>query len=556
MKSLSALLLASLLIFPAFCWGSDTRETSLDRGIKNNESYSYLLIREAEKNSERSENLLMEAISISPDLPAAYFAMAKASIAPSYKGLFETINYTIEGILAYTRNFWWAFTLSGSLLLSLVLSLVAAITIIIVMRLPADISLFAHDTAEAKNLLFLLVLIVALSAISPLLFLAGMLVFSGIYMKKADRIVVYFFLVFLLLSPLFFRAASIYLNAFSSSELKGVVEVNESKSSRYALAVLNSSKSYPSVFSYALALKREGMYPEAVAEYEQLLQKFTDPRAHVNLGNSYAGLKDLENAAAAYHKAAELKPLSSAYYNLSQISRELFEFQKGNEYFRKALDLNRAAVADYRTIYSRHPNRIVVDETLGFSELWRLAMKGSVKVSTFGASALPPYVISGAAGILIFLYFLLNHTLSEKAYRCKRCSAVLCPRCENRHSWGSMCHACYASLIKLDELEVKERVARLLSIHHHQKNRRRFMKILSFVLPGASYLYAGKILAGFLFLWPFLFFLSLPLTIEACAGGGVLYAHSFFTWTAFFIAAFIYIVGNISTRQRINKGWL
>ena len=556
MRSLPALVLACMFILPAFCYGEDIREAGLNKGIKNNEAYSYLLIRKADENSKESVHLLREAMNASPDLPAVYFRMAKESIAPSYMGLFQTVNYTIEGILAYARNFWWAFTLSGSLLFSIVLSLISAVTVIVLMRLPADIPLFAHDAAEVKYLLLLLVLLIALSAVSPLLFLAGMLFLSGIYMKRYDRIVVYIFLVFLLFSPLFFRAASVYLNAFSSAELKGAVEVNESKGNRYALAVLKDRESFPSVFSYALALKREGMYAEAVSEYKGLLQNHTDPRAHVNIGNSYVGLKNLESAAASYLKAAEIEPLPSAYYNLSQISRELFEFQKGNEYFKKALDLDREAVTGYRMIYSRHPNRIVVDETLGHTALWRIAMDDSGDVSTFGASVLPPAVISGSAVLLIFFYFLLNHTFSEKAYRCKRCSVVLCPRCENRLTWGSMCHSCYASLIKLDELEVKERVARLLSIHGHQKKRRSIMKVLSFILPGLSQIYAGNILAGFSFLWPFLFFLFLPVTNAVCAGGGVFYAHSFFTWAAFFLAAFIYVIANILTRQRIKKGWL
>ena len=59
--------------------------------------------------------------------------------------------------------------------------------------------------------------------------------------------------------------------------------------------------------------------------------------------------------------------------------------------------------------------------------------------------------------------------------------------------WGQMCPQCFRSLIKLEEIEVKERVAQLLSIYEHQKRRRDIMKLLSFIIPGSSQVYAGKV---------------------------------------------------------------
>jgi tetratricopeptide (TPR) repeat protein len=410
--------------------------------------------------------------------------------------------------------------------------------------------------AEAKYMLFLLVLLIVISGISPFLFLAGMLVLLGMYMKKLDRVVVYLFLIALVFSPLLFKGTSLFLHALSSSPMKAIVEVNESKNNTYALTTLKNSDEYPQLFSYALALKREGRYDEAVAVYRRLLQNRRDPKVYVNLGNCYVGLKNMGEAIASYLKAVELKPLASAYYNLSQISRETLDFQKGDEYFKRTLGINRDAVIRYRSIYSRHPNRLVVDETLPFSGLWDLALVDTGNLSTFGTSDLPPFFLSGAALLLIILYFILNNGIKEKAYRCKRCSTILCPRCEKRLTWGTMCQACYASLVKLDELEVKERVAKLLSIYEHQKRRRGIMKIFSFLMPGVSQIYAGKIFLGLLLLWPFLFFLFLPFTNAVFAGGKLPSAHSFFTWSAIFFAALIYIISNIITRQRIAKGWL
>ena len=80
----------------------------------------------------------------------------------------------------------------------------------------------------------------------------------------------------------------------------------------------------------------------------------------------------------------------------------------------------------------------------------------------------------------------------------------------------------------MDELEAKERVSKLLSIYEHQKKRRNIMKIFSFLMPGVSQIYAGKILVGVLFLWPFLFFLFIPVTNTDIRRGRLTLCAQFF----------------------------
>ena len=556
MKRFIIIILLSLTTLPVVCFGEDLQETRLNSGLRSTEASSYLLIEKARENRSESAQLLKEAAKESPDLPAVYFELAKTTFSLSSSGIFESIQYILEGLSAYSRNFWSAFTLAGSVLLSAMISFVIAIALIVLIRFSGDVPLFAHNLAEAKYLLIILALLTAISLISPLLFLAGMLILLGMYMRKLDRIVVYLFLVFLVFSPVLFKATSLFVHTLSSSPMKAIVEVNESKDNKYALTILKNSDDYASLFSYALALKREGHYDEAVAVYQRLLKQRPDPKVFVNLGNCYVGLNNMAEAITYYLKAAEIKPLASAYYNLSQISREMLDYTKGNEYFNRALAINRDAVSDYRLIYSRNPNRIVVDETLSYALLWGLALSQTIRASTFGASVLPAFFLSGAAILLLFLYVFVMNGITNKAYRCNRCSAILCPRCERPLTRSKMCQACYASFIKLDELEVKERVAKLLSIYEHQKKRRNFMKIYSFLMPGVAQIYAGKLLGGLFFLWPFLFFLFLPFTNTIFAREGLLFAHTFITWTAIFFAAVLYSISNIITRQRIAKGWL
>lgn len=269
----------------------------------------------------------------------------------------------------------------------------------------------------------------------------------------------------------------------------------------------------------------------------------------------YVGQNKMDEAVNSYLASIPIRPLASAYYNLSQVYREGLDFEKGNEYFSKALAIDRIAVTGFRAISGRNPNRIVADETIPPSSLWDFAWKTPGKAATFSLSVLPGWTISLGALLLILAFYMMNKHAGNKAYRCRRCNEIFCPRCEKHIMWGQMCPQCFRSLIKLDEIEVKERVAQLLSIYEHQKQRREIMKLLSFVIPGTSQVYAGKILYGFFFIWPFMFFLLFPLTTSFMppdARG----THWVVNIASLLIAVIVLTISNIFTRQRISKGWL
>jgi tetratricopeptide (TPR) repeat protein len=555
MKKLAVFLFFCIALSPVSALADELIESQLDRGIKNSEVSSYLLLQEARANKAQAATLLSRASAYSPDLPAVHFELAKAKFSLSYTGILESVDHLILGINAYARNFWWSFSLAGGAFLCLVLSFIVVISVIVIIRIFSDLPLLSHEVEESRDTIALLLVLFVLSLISPLLFLAGILILLGLYMRRIDKIIVYAYLVFLLASPFFFRAAAQFLQVSSSGTMKAIVDVNESKGNAYALFALKSTDAPPAQFSYGLALKRAALYDEAIAAYKNLIKTKADAAAYVNLGNVYVGQNNMDEAGISYHAAIALRPLASAYYNLSQVSREGLDFEKGNEYFNKALEIDRNSVTRYRAISGRNPNRIVADETISPLSLWNLAWQAPGKAATFNLSWLPTWAISLAALLLIFAFYMMSKHAGNKAYRCRRCNEIFCPRCEKHIMWGQMCPQCFRSLIKLEETEVKERVAQLLFIYDHQKWRRNIMKLLSFIIPGSAQIYAGKILYGFFFMWPFLFFLLFPLTTSFMppdARG----THWVLNLASLVIAAILLIISHIFTRQRISKGWL
>ena len=545
-----------LLLTPAWSSGTGLYEEQLNRGIINSEPYSYLLIKEAKTNKTNAENLLQEAVRYSPDLPAAYFELSKNSFKFTAEGIFEAVDYMLQGIAAYKRNFWWSSMMIASLFMSTILSFIISVLIIIMIRLPEDIPLFSHDIKEEKSNIFLL-LVLVLAVFGPLYLLGALLILISLYQKRSlDKFIIYFYVLFLLISPWVFHTVSIIFNAPASAELKAVVQVNESKDGRYALSLLKGSNNPVELFSYALALKREGRYREAIDIYGKLIAMKSDPRAYNNLANCYVAINDLEKAKELYKKSIELKQLPAALYNLSRVYRERFDFEKGEEYFLSAQKLDNEAVQRFRSISGRHPNRFVADEMLPFSVLWDYARGKATGTVTMGLSVLPPGFMPVLGFFLTMLFLILNKRFKNRAYRCGKCGKILCLHCEKQIRWGRMCSQCYRSLIKLDELDAKERIAKLLAVYEHQKRRRDFLRAMSFVIPGSCQIYAGNILYGLLFLWPFLFFLLIPVMNSFFVMEMSNFSHIWLNLISLYLMVVVYFISNVITRRRLAKGWL
>ncbi len=543
-----------LFFVPSSSPAKDLYEEKLDRGIRNSEPYAYLLVKESGTKKDRAV-VLREALKYAPDLPATYFELAKNSFNFTPEGLFEAIDYMLRGVAAYKRNFWWSFMMGSSLLISLILSFLFSILTLILIRLPGDLPLFTHDIKESKNKIFLLAVLIP-SVFGPLYLLGGLLFILSFYQKKLDKLVLGLYILFLLVSPWIFRTVSIIFNAPASGELRAVVQVNEAKDNGYAITVLAGSGNPVEVFSYALALKREGKYHEAIDVYSRLIASRPSPRSYNNLANCYVAINNIETAKDLYKKSLEGGRLPATLYNLSQVYRETLDFERGDEYFLAAQSLDREAVSQFRTTFGRNPNRFVIDERLPVSDIFAYSEGKATNAYTMGLSTIPPPFIPVTGILMVILFPVLSRRIKTWAYRCSKCEKILCTKCEKHIVWGRMCLQCYRSLVKLDELDAKERIARLLTVYEHQKRRRDIIKIISHILPGAGLIYAGNILYGFFFLWIFLFSIFVLITNSFFVVEMSNFSHLWLDLVAVFLMVAAYLSSNSVTKRRIARGWL
>ena len=193
-----------------------------------------------------------------------------------------------------------------------------------------------------------------------------------------------------------------------------------------------------------------------------------------------------------YKKSVELKPLASAYYNLSHVSRETLDFAKGEEYFNEAIKLSSESVSQFSSAASRNPNRLVIDETLPMSAMWEYAETGAPSRSEIKISPLNSASSVIVSITLLALFCIMDSTFKQRAYRCQRCGVILCGKCGKGKLWGEMCSLCYKSLIKLDALDSRIRVAKQLEVQELQKKKG--AQSVSFLLrrPGIAHIYWGE----------------------------------------------------------------
>lgn len=527
---------------------SDIYEQMLNEGLRNLEPYSYVLVLRAKSDLAHAKDLLAEAERHSPDSPAFYFEQARHN----FPDLFTSMGDFLEGLKAYGRNFFWAFSLSGLLFVSLVLSLAVALTVVALIRFLLSLSLLAHDMTERKKLFTLLIILVASSVFGIGPFLLALLLLASLYLRGFSKTPAFLGFLLLFSCPFIFKTANVFLTA-PTDKLRAVVETNEARGNNLALQALRGEQDKASRFSYALALKRVGQFTDALEAYQSIPEEERDYKTYTNLGNIYLAMGAPQPAEEAYKKAESLGGSAILFYNMSQFYRDIFQYSKGDEYFRKATEINRDAVSRFAAHASRNPNRFVIDETLSFRQLWHEAIRNS---GTAIVPAINPSVISAVSLVLFASFLFMAKGAGKLARRCSRCGKIFCEKCARGPHRQDICPACYGSIIKPVEESPKDRVATLLKLQERQKRFKTIVRLFSFMPPGIAQIYAGRVLDGFIYLWVFAFAVLVAALDPIISVGLGPYSHRWLSVPMAIFAIVLYLSSNLSVRRRLEKGWL
>ncbi len=542
---MAILLLLGLMGSEAFAL---PRDAALDRGLSNDDAYAHALqVKSKTADPDEAVSMLEEALENAPDSPGFYFTLSVAKL-PSVVRSFDLF---VEGVKAYNRSFWWRLSLIALLIEAALLSTAIALTVAALLRFPRDLPLMAHDINEHKALLIMPLLIMPLAFLGPLSFVGGVLFLGGMYMKRSNKLVAYIALLFIALSPLWTgfvgKTASL-----TNPVVRATVDVNEGRDNTLALSTLAGREDFPSRFSYAIALKREGRAEEAVELLQGLIETRTDHRLYNNLGNAYVAIERRDLAKAAYLNAIQQGKSVTTLYNLAQIYRDELDYENGEKYFNQAQQMSKAEVSDYTARTAKHYNRMVFDETLTFAEIKSVAWGSEVRDSVRGFPR-GTVVPAGVAGGLLVLFMILGKMVPSSSFRCKNCGKVACLACAESEK---MCMDCQAKLSQDDDASPQSRVKRMLQANQQKERQMTVIRVLAFLPPGIAQVYSGRLFSGFVYMWLFGFGVVLLVLNPYVSTGLAGNSHGWLWLATAPMLLLIYYVSILTVNRRLDRGWL
>jgi tetratricopeptide (TPR) repeat protein len=489
-----------------------------EQGLRNMEPHSIILSnRGLEAYEEGREDEAIEffkrALVLSPDLPYPYLSLAKSNFSFSRRGVYSASGYLLKAWQAFRGNFWFSFQTYGLIVIGFFFAVFISFIVMSACLICSKLRLYLHDLIEEKKRILLLLPSVVLLFFGPIFGIIGLVLPFWIYLKNREKNIFYMYLIVMVLVLFMIPVFTSFIGAPQDRVMRAIVRINKGIYSGEHLKVINSDNSFESFFSYALDLKRKGHYHESIRTYKELLEQRSDAMVFNNLANSYIGLGKYEIAFGYYKKALELTKMASTYYNLSQLYREVMNFDEGEKNYNYAVGIDPVMVEFYNSVKGTSVNRLVMDETLSDETLWKLAIKRHQYYTSSAIFGKLLSFVNRSVAIILLLFLIAafviyNKKASEGAYRCRRCGKIYCSECEKRISQEDVCITCFKTLIKVSELGSKERIERILEIQNYRESRNRHLKFLTILFPGSGHIFHGWTVFGVLTLLFFGFFLS------------------------------------------------
>lgn len=545
-------------------------EVKKEKGLRNLEPHSMALLDRgirALNDGRKIEAITFfkNSVELSPDLPQSYLYLAKINFSLSPKGLTTTIGYLRDTWKAILNNFWCSFRTAGTLLIGLYLSLYVSIIGLFIVLIISKFPLFMHDVKEDRKKLFLLTPSIILVIFGPVFGIFAFILPFWVYMKKRERVLLYTLFavtaVIILTAPFF----TSFLNAPSDVKLRNIVNINNGLYTGDTMYLLDDSDDYESAFTYAMDLKRKGNYKEAIKVYTGLIGKHggkADAKIYNNIANCFVGLKDNKTAISYYNKALQTSEIASAYYNLSQINREFFNFTEAQEYYKKALAIEPEKIHSFAEMRGTSVNSFVMDETLSIVELWSLAFKRTSTSPYRGPLERMLSFTNRWISVLLILLIVMAFTAYNKrssafAYRCMKCGSIYCDSCEKKLARNDMCNVCYKTLMDITKTSSRERVARIVEIHRHRDDKNQRLKIMTLILPGSGHIFYGWTTYGFFIMFASIFFLnSAFIWTYFIPSVSMTQMAALFRWISVTGFVIIYIITVLNIFRKVPRRWL
>jgi tetratricopeptide (TPR) repeat protein len=521
-------------------------QEKLNLSLENLTIYAAALIREAlqyarEGNLSRAIELIEFSQKLAPNFPSAYFYLARVYWDANKLSLPRIIRQYLQGFSAISRNFFWGVNLAGNLTIILFGSILISFIIYGFIELLKYLKLFLHDFTDLFPQAIpssLTTILGGLIVFAPLLFfqkgiipmLIWVLLLTVVYSNTRERALTIIFFFLLGTSPLILNLTSSLLVSPHTGIVRELAQANEGEWTLDTEKKLKEwLEKHPQdievIFTLGILSKREGNYELARQYYQKTIELDSElAPAYNNLANVFLARDEVESALQNYQRARELDPrLITAHYNLAQLYYKQALLAEGENELRVARNLAPARVSHFTDIYSStNINRLVIDELIPLSSLWRRLFSSSLTKSQI--MDLPGgYLLKGwklkqmsGLGLSLILASLILIYLDKKvrfSWACERCGKPVCRRCQPVISEQSLiereglCPQCFYTYIKHEGIEPGVKAKKDRQVQRFQLRREILHRALSFLLLGTGHLIKGFTLRGAVLLTLFIAFI-------------------------------------------------
>ncbi len=479
---------------------------------------------------ERAEQEFRDALELAPDLPDAWFGLARAQAAQGVFGQLPALRSRLAGLVAFLGS-WRGQDAALLLLVPLALMSAQALTLVLAAALLfRHGGLLRHDLEERLGGTRARAL--SLGAVTALLLLPALL-FQGwgfvplwclallfAYLTTAERVLAGAALLASIacgpvLSLLAERAA-VFQNPLRDAALVALeAGPDESALERLETAWDGAPDDRDLAYLVARLQRKAGRDEIATDIYRELLAKnAVDPVALVNLGNIEFAARNYQAAIVRYKQVAEGQApqtsVASARYNLSLAYLQIFDRQNSEEARAHADRLDAALVASYEARWRSNGGYAVVDVGPSLEQVRAKfgAAPEAVRPNLFGRvvagwSTWPlarglASRFSAAALLFVGVVMLVRWRRGSRMFtlRCLKCGTPFCRRCHLGKVVGGLCTQCYHLFVVRDGVSGPARNQKLLEVQQEEGRRERVFRALSLVSPGAGHVYARRALLG------------------------------------------------------------
>ncbi len=476
-------------------------------------------LEEARKNFDIAREL-------APDLPTAYWGLARLSERQGILSYPSSIAYRIQAQLRALRSERDGPFASWNFLFLLFSAFAASFFVFALVMLYRYGTLVYHDLEERRGEIWgrRTLLAVTLSILLfPLMLTAGpgwlaplwLAVTFGYQTVRERAVSILGLLVLLAAAPFaelyagWAKAASNPLYQASISSLTGSFDPADVALLRQA------AKDHPAdhdlQFLLATQYKNLGDYELAADQYRRILDAYPgDLDARMNLGNIYFAQLDWEGALVQYNQVLGADTTKAeAYYNKSLAHAENFQFAEREDARLRAESLDAAGVdaherrtGDYRVVLDARLDEMeILSKFYGLSQgIGDSPAGGGLGPSLLGGSGLRFVVAPILFGALILVLEVVfkDRKLTQ---RCRKCGSAFCGRCQIGTGRKGLCTQCYHLFFMKDGVSATARNDKLSQVQRASRTRALLFRVLSVLAPGAGHISEGMSLVGILLLF-------------------------------------------------------